>query len=105
MFLSLDMEQINPHLINCNEDEAERDSFCDEGVSRNFCETKESGIYEHPSFCDSIIYCTSSDREVVRCPAGTGFNPFFLNCDWPGFLRCVDIRRGIDIFLKQPSCV
>ena len=97
--LSLGTEQLNPHLINC-EDGEEQDSFCVEGVSRNFCRTKPSGIYEHPSFCNSIIYCTSGEREVVQCPTGTGFNPYFLNCDWPGFLRCVDIRRGIDIFFK-----
>ena len=78
-----------------------------DGVSENFCRTKETGIYEHPSFCNRIIYCTPprQEVEVVTCPPGTGFNPFFLNCDWPGFLRCVDIRRGIDIyiFLKESN--
>ena len=97
MFFSLDVEQINPHLINCNSPTTQ-DPFCRYGVSPRFCKGKEFGIYAHPSFCNKIIFCSPGRQDVETCPVGTGFNPFFLNCDWPGFLRCVDIRRGMNFF-------
>ena len=96
-FISSGTEQTNPHLINCNNDTV-KDPFCEDGVSPRFCEGKVPGTYAHPSFCNKIIYCSNAGQNVETCQDGTGFNPHFLNCDWPGFLRCVDIRRGMYIF-------
>ena len=92
-FFFLAIEQIDPHLINCNDEP--RDEFCDSGVSPTFCEGKALGKYAHPTICNKFIDCSNRGRVIQDCPPGTGFNPFFLNCDWPGFLRCVDIRTGM----------
>lgn len=96
MFFFLDVPQIDPHLINCND--KPRDEFCESGVSPTFCEEKVPGKYAHPTICNKFIDCSHGRRFIQDCPPGTGFNPFFLNCDWPGFLRCVDIRTGMYFF-------
>ena len=101
MFFCLDVEQINPHLINCNDDPI--DEFCKTGVSRNFCVNKEPGKYAHPTNCNRFIDCSHNETFVQDCFPGTGFNPFFLNCDWPGFLRCADIRTGMYVFKTLKS--
>ena len=98
IFSPLAVKQINPHLINCNS--PLKDPFCKDGVSPRFCNEKEFGVYAHPTFCNKIIFCGPGRQDVETCPIGTGFNPFFRNCDWPGFLRCVDIRIGMH-FLKN----
>ena len=102
VFFSSDITQTTPYLINCN-DNTTRDPFCEDGVSPRFCEGKEFGNYEHPSFCNRVIYCSPSGQHVETCTVGLGFNPFFSNCDWPGFLRCVDIRRGMYFFKSIKS--
>lgn len=96
-FFSSGAEQTGPYLINCNDNEV-KDPFCKDGVSPTFCEGKVFGNYAHPSFCNKIIYCGPAGQVVETCKDGTGFNPYFLNCDWPGILRCVDIRRGVYFF-------
>ena len=88
-FFFSDTQQTNPHLINCI---GNPDSFCLQGVSRRFCEGKKFGTYAHPTICNKFIYCSPGRQDVETCPVGEGFNPFFRNCDWPGFLRCVDIN-------------
>lgn len=93
MFFFLAVEQINPHLINCNDDP--RDEFCKNGVSPTFCKEKVPGKYAHPTICNKFIDCSHGRTIAQDCPPGTGFNPFFLSCDWPGFLRCADIRTGM----------
>ena len=94
-FFFSDTQQTSPHLINCN---GNQDTFCTEGVSGRFCEGKQFGTYAHPSICNKFIYCSPAGQDVETCPVGEGFNPFFLNCDWPGFLRCVDINISMYFF-------
>ena len=92
----IDTEQIYPHLINCNDNP--QDPFCRDGVSPRFCEGKTFGNYAHPSFCNKIIHCSSAGQDVQPCSFGLGYNSHISNCDWPGFLSCVDIKRGTYFF-------
>ena len=101
MFFFLAIQQIDPHLINCID--TPRDEFCKSGVSPTFCEGKSPGKYEHHTICNKFIDCSHRRGFVQDCPTGTGFNPFFRNCDWPGFLRCVDIKTGMHFFNNSKS--
>ena len=89
------VEQPSPSLLNCRGDK--RDSFFTQDVPENFCKKKPEGQgpYEHSGECDSIVYCLSRGRQVVRkCNHLIGFNSRIKNCDWAGFLRCVNINKG-----------
>ena len=87
------VKQPYPANINCNGDK--KKPFCEDGVPKNFCEKKEAAkVYEHPTQCDRFIYCDHGVRTDVRCPDLTGFNPHISTCDWMGFFRCVDIKKG-----------
>ena len=84
--------QPSPNRLNCNG--GQPDPLCIQGVSENFCEKKSIGIYEHPTFCDKLIYCVPGGQQVQPCPLGTGYNPYIRNCDSAGFLRCASINLG-----------
>ena len=87
------MPQPKPIEINCAGQQPYR--FCENGgVPESFCEKKADGNYEHPSLCDSFIYCVNKRQEIRKCPLYLGFNPKRGICDWPGLYRCVTFNRG-----------
>ena len=87
------VKQPFPVKLNCNGNK--KKPFCEDGVPKNFCEKKEgANVYEHPTQCDRFIYCDHGVRTDVRCPDLTGFSPHISTCDWMGFFRCVNIKKG-----------
>ena len=54
----------------------------------DFCKSHKDGLHKHPN-CSKYYHCYNNGSQVVvKCPAGTKFNPKIKTCDWPYNFTC-----------------
>ncbi|PAV70644.1 hypothetical protein WR25_02047 [Diploscapter pachys] len=65
---------------------------------KNFCRTRNDGIYRHPTNCASIVQCHGGDAIVYPgCTSGLVFNERKLACDYRVNVPECDIEKSNDL--------
>ncbi|RWS03474.1 peritrophin-1-like protein, partial [Dinothrombium tinctorium] len=52
-----------------------------------------NGLFPDPKSCCYFLQCSNCEAHLQKCPPGTHFNPYKLECDWPERAHCLSLDK------------
>ncbi|RWS03475.1 peritrophin-1-like protein [Dinothrombium tinctorium] len=56
--------------------------------------TSPNGLFPDPKSCCYFLQCSHCEAHLQKCPPGTQFNPYKLECDWPERAHCKSVDKS-----------